>query len=118
MQVGPSLDLRPVHHAPRGRIERITSVHRAAIVPQHQVTLAPLMAPAKPVAVDMFPKLLDQRFGLGQIQTIDIGIPPAAKIQRGAPGFGMGVDNECRLPGASRGSSLGVTPWRRKPPLL
>ena len=50
------------------------------------------MAPAEPVTVDMIPKLVEQRFGLGQIQTIDIRITAAAEIQRGATGFRMRVD--------------------------
>ena len=56
-----AFDLRAVHHATGVRIERVASMHGAAIVPKHQVAHAPLVTPGKFLAGSVRPEFVEQR---------------------------------------------------------
>src|SRR5262245_23359669 len=84
-----ALDLRAVHDPPFGCIERIAPVQRAAVVPEDQIAGLPHMFPCELRPGDNFPKLIEERFGLGQVQADEIRITPTAEIKHAASGLRM-----------------------------
>src|SRR5438067_11810259 len=79
------LDLRAVHQAARARIERVAPVHRAAVVPQHEITGAPVVPPGQRVARRMRPHVVQQRVALLEPQAFDLRVAPAPALPRSAP---------------------------------
>ncbi len=108
-----TLDLSPVHNAARAGVERVAPVHGAAIVPQHQVAHLPLVVPGEFFACSDRPQLVEQRFGLRQRQTLNVGISPASEIKR----RGVWFPDACKPADARRRAMstdrrLAVTPCR------
>ena len=84
-----SLDLGAVHDAPRAGVERIAAVHDAAVVPQHQVAGAPLVAPGQRVRGRDVPDAIEQRVGFIERQPLEPCVAAPAEIQMPAPGLGV-----------------------------
>ena len=59
-----ALDLGAVHDPARIRVERVASVHGAAIVPQDEIADAPDVLPGEFRPIDEAPQLVEQRLGL------------------------------------------------------
>ena len=103
-----SLDLGAMHDAPRAGIERVAAVHDAAVVPQHQVAGAPLVAPRQRISGGRFPDAVEQRVGLVERQTFEPRVPASTEIQMPASGLGVGADE--RMECARRGAR--IISWR------
>jgi len=104
---GPSAlraNLSPVHDAASAGIERVAAVHRAAVVPQHQVAWPPVVPPRQPVIGRVLPDLIQQRVGLLERQAVDVGVAPAPEVQAAAAGFR--VDANEGMQGARRGPRI------------
>src|ERR1051326_7824360 len=76
-----TLDLRAVHHPARARIERVAAVHRAAVVPHHEIARAPVVPPRQRVARRVRPDLVEQRVALFERHPLDVRVAPAPEIQ-------------------------------------
>ena len=74
-----SLDLRPVHDAPRFRIERVAPMHCRAVVPKNQIP----QRPAVPVngRVDVSPELIQQSLRFRHVEPHNVRITTATKVQ-------------------------------------
>jgi len=102
-----SLDLGAVHDAPRAGVERVAPVHDAAVVPQHEISHAPSMAPRQRVRGGEFPDTIEQVVGVVQRQPFEPRIAPASEIQMLAACLGMHTDE--RMQGA--GSTTRIVGW-------
>src|SRR4051812_37543408 len=89
---GFALDLGTVHDASRSGVEGIAAVHRAAVVPQNEVADPPVIVPGQLVAGRVSPNLIEQRFGLGERESVDIGVVAPTEIEALATRFGMRAD--------------------------
>src|SRR5262249_39377644 len=76
-----ALDLGAVHDPARARIERIASMHSAAIVPKDKIAYAPDVLPSEFRPIDEAPQFVEQRFGICQLEPDQIGVAPTAEIQ-------------------------------------
>jgi solute carrier family 13 (sodium-dependent dicarboxylate transporter), member 2/3/5 len=99
-----SLDLGAVHDAPRAGIERVAAVHDTAVVPEHQVADAPLVAPGQRVRGRGLPDAIEQRVGLVERQPLEPRVAAPAEIEMAAPG--LGVDAHERVERAWRGARI------------
>ncbi len=99
-----SLDLRTVHDAPRPGVERIPAVHDAAVVPQHQIADAPVVAPRERIGGGDVPDAIEQRVRFVERQPFEPGIAAAAEIEMATPRFRMDADE--RMQGAGRGAGI------------
>jgi sodium-dependent dicarboxylate transporter 2/3/5 len=99
-----SLDLGAVHDAPRAGVEPVAAVHDAAVVPQHQVAGAPLVAPGERVRGRDVPDAIEQRVGLVERQPFEPRVAAPAEIQMPAPG--LGVDAHERMERSWRGARI------------
>ena len=99
-----SLDLGAVHDAPRTGIERVAAVHDTAVVPQHEVAGAPLVAPGERVRGRDLPDAIEQRVGLVEWQPLEPRVAAPAEIEMPAPG--LGVDAHERVERAWRGARI------------
>src|SRR6185436_531219 len=88
-ELAAGLDLRAVHQAPRRRVERVAAVQGAAVVPDHHVADAPLMAEDELRLRGVGPELVEQRLALGELESLDVAVAPPAEEQHLAPGLGM-----------------------------
>jgi len=70
-------------------VERITAVHCAAVVPQHNVADPPDVLPGELRQHRVAPELVQQRLGIGKVQPDDISVPAAAQIEHALAGIGM-----------------------------
>ena len=95
-----SLDLRAVHDAPRSRVERIAAVHDAAVVPQDEISDAPLMAPRQRIRRGKFPDPIEQGVGLVERQPFEPRIAPTSEIQMLAPRLRMDADQRVQRAGS------------------
>ncbi|HEY3159130.1 MAG TPA: DASS family sodium-coupled anion symporter [Vicinamibacterales bacterium] len=95
-----SLDLGAVHDAPGARIERVAAVHDAAVVPEHQVAGAPLVAPRQRIGSGGLPDAIEQRVGVVERQPLEPCVAAPAEIEMPAAGFGVNTDE--RMEGAGR----------------
>ena len=59
-------DLRAVHHATSGRIERVAAMHRAAVVPEHEIADSPPVPPDERLARGPRPDVGEQAVGFRQ----------------------------------------------------
>jgi len=82
-----SLDLGAMHDAPGARIERVAAVHDAAVVPEHQVAGAPLVAPRQRIGGGGLPDAIEQRVGLVERQPLEPRVAAPAEIEMPAAGF-------------------------------
>jgi phosphate-selective porin len=103
-----ALDLRAVHDAPRSGIERVAAVHDAAVVPQHEVAGAPLVAPRQRIGGGHVPDAIEQRVRLVEWQPLEPRIAAPSEIEMPASGFRMDADE--RMQRAGRGAR--VVAWR------
>ena len=71
-----------MHDAARRWIEGIAAMHRAAIVPQHEIADLPPVVPGQARLGRERPQLVEQRFGLRERQVHEMRIPPAAQKER------------------------------------
>ena len=99
-----SLDLRAVHDAPRSRIERVAAVHDAAVVPQHEVAGAPLVAPRQRIGGRDVPDPIEQRVRLVERQPFEPRVAASAEIQMPSAGLRMHADE--RMQRAGRGARV------------
>src|SRR5580704_15751006 len=99
-----ALDLRAMPDAALGGIEGVAAMHGAAIVPQHQVADAPGVQPGVFIARRQRPELVEQRLGLRELETDDVGVAAAAQIKAFATGLRVGADQ--RVHGARRGPGI------------
>jgi len=97
-----SFDLSAVHDTPRPGIERIASVHDAAVVPEHEIAGAPTMAPRQAIGGGDGPDVIEQRVGFVERKPLEPGVAPPSKIQMPASSFGM--DGHERVQRARRGA--------------
>jgi sodium-dependent dicarboxylate transporter 2/3/5 len=93
-----ALDLGAMHDAPRARIERVAPVHDAAVVPEHQVAHAPLVAPRQRIGGGRLPDAVEQQVGLVERQPFEPRVAAPAEIQMPAPGLGMDTDERMKRP--------------------
>ena len=100
-------------------VEGIAAMHGAAVVPEQEIADAPAMLVAefrlRRYAPRAHPAALPNS---SASYPFDIGISAPPEIQHLLAGLGMGHSEGCHAPGALCGSSVGVTPLRRNPPLL
>jgi solute carrier family 13 (sodium-dependent dicarboxylate transporter), member 2/3/5 len=96
-----SLDLGAVHDAPRAGVERVPTVHDAAVVPQHEIADAPSMAPRQRLRGGEFPDAIEQGVGLVQRQPFEPCIAPASEIQMLAARFRMHADERMQGTGST-----------------
>src|SRR5262245_47170638 len=62
-------------------VERIAAMHRAAVIPQHEVAGTPLMPPDDFVASRVRPQFVEQPFRFAQRYPTDVSVAPPAKVQ-------------------------------------
>jgi hypothetical protein len=91
-RVGFALDLGTVHDTPRGGVEGIATVHRTAVVPQNEIANPPFIVPSQLIAGRVSPNLVEQHFGLGEREPVDVGVAAATEIEALASRFGMCAD--------------------------
>src|SRR5258706_13008567 len=94
-----------MHDAARGRIERIATMQRAAVVPEDKVVALPHLAEGELGFRRMRPQPVEQRLARGEVEADDVAIAPAAEVERGAMGFRMHDDE--RMARATRLSRIG-----------
>ena len=94
-----ALHLRAVHDASARRIERIATVHGAAVVPQHHVADTPRVVPGQLIARRVAPDLVQQRLQLRKRQPLDVCIAPPPEIQALPPGLRMRANQRMIHPG-------------------
>ena len=99
-----ALDLRAVHDAPRSGIERVAAVHDAAVVPQHEVAGAPLVAPRQRIGGGHVPDAIEQRVRFVERQPLEPRIAAPSEIEMPASGFRMHADE--RMERAGRGARV------------
>ena len=99
-----SLDLGAVHDAPRSRIERVATVHDAAVVPQDEIAGAPLVTPGQRISGGRLPDSVQHRVGLVDRQSLEPRVAPPSEIQMVAAGFRMHADE--RVEGSGRGARI------------
>jgi sodium-dependent dicarboxylate transporter 2/3/5 len=87
-----AFDLRAMHDAPRTGVERVAAVHDAAVVPQHQIAGAPLVAPRQRIGGRDVPDAIEQRVGLVERQPFEPRVAASSEIQMAAVGFGVHAD--------------------------
>src|SRR5215813_3665438 len=68
------LYLRPVHDATGGRIEGVAAMHRAPVVPEHQVPDLPLMTPGEGLTRRLGPDVIEQRVGFLEREPLEVGV--------------------------------------------
>jgi solute carrier family 13 (sodium-dependent dicarboxylate transporter), member 2/3/5 len=76
-----SLDLRAVHDAPRSRIERVASVHDAAVVPQDEIASSPAVTPGLRIGGSRLPDAIEQRVGRIERQSLQPRVAASSEIQ-------------------------------------
>jgi solute carrier family 13 (sodium-dependent dicarboxylate transporter), member 2/3/5 len=76
-----SLDLGAVHDAPRSRIERVATVHDAAVVPQDEIAGAPAVTPRLRVGGRRFPDAIEQHVGRLERQPLEPRVAASSEIQ-------------------------------------
>src|SRR5438477_6569489 len=81
-----------MHDSARAGIERIPPVHRAAVIPQHEIAGAPDAPPHVPVLRGIRPDFIEQGFGLREPQSLYIRIASTAEIDQPAAGLGVRAD--------------------------
>src|SRR5258705_3084216 len=86
------LDLGAMHQATRGRIERVSPVQRAAVVPDQHVSHPPLLAEHVLGSGGVRPEFVEQCFALVQVHSDDGAVAPAAEEQTLAAGLRMRAD--------------------------
>jgi len=94
-----SLDLGAMHDAPGARIERVAAVHDAAVVPEHQVAGAPLVAPRQRIGGGGLPDAIEQRVGLVERQPLEPRVAAPAEIEMPAAGFWVNTDERMERAG-------------------
>ena len=87
-----SLDLGAVHDTPRPGVKRIAAVHDAAVVPQHEIAGAPVVAPRQRIGRGDVPDAIEQRIGLVERQPFEPRIAAASEVQMPPAGFRMDAD--------------------------
>src|SRR5207237_4899915 len=81
------------HQAAGRGVEGVAAVHRAAIVPPHEIADLPFLCPGELVLDHVSPELIEQRLARRDRQPDHIGIDAAAETERFLAGFGMGADH-------------------------
>jgi sodium-dependent dicarboxylate transporter 2/3/5 len=94
-----SLDLRAVHDAAGPRIERVATVHDAAVVPQHEIAGTPAVAPGLRIGGGRLPDAIEQRVRRVEWQSLQPGVAPSSEIQMLASGFGVNADERMECSG-------------------
>jgi hypothetical protein len=56
-----------VHEAPRGRVESVSSMERAAVVPKEKIADTPLLPEGEARLRGMRPEFIEQRFALRKL---------------------------------------------------
>ena len=79
-------------------------MHRAAIVPEHEVADAPPVSPCMRLARGPGPELVEQRVGISERPPFDVRIAPSAEIEARPPCFGMDVHERVKC--ARRGARI------------
>ena len=87
-----SFDLRAQQNPPRMRGKFFATMQKAAVVPDHQVTDPPPVAPDELRLGGMQPKELKQDIGLVPRQFIDAGVEEGTEKERVAAGIRMGTN--------------------------
>src|SRR5204863_6060877 len=88
-----AFELGAVHQAAGRGVKGVAAVHRAAIVPPHEIADLPFLGPGELVLDHVSPELVEQRLALGDRQADDIGVDTAAEEQRLLAGLGMSADH-------------------------
>jgi hypothetical protein len=81
-----ALDLGAVHNAARIRVERIASVHGAAIIPHDEIADAPNVLPCKFRSINETPKFIEKRLRITKLESDQIGIAATAEIEHASGG--------------------------------
>ena len=87
-----SLDLGAVHDAPRPGVKRITAVHDAAVVPEHEVARMPVVTPRQRIGSGGVPDAIEQRVGFVEWQPFEPRVASAPEIEMPSSGLGMNAD--------------------------
>jgi sodium-dependent dicarboxylate transporter 2/3/5 len=95
-----SLDLGAVHDAPRPGVKRITAVHDAAVVPQHEVARTPLVAPRQRVGRGDVPDAIEQRVGFDERHSFEPRVAAAPEIQVAPARFRVNADERMQCAGS------------------
>ena len=94
-----SLDLGAVHDAPRSRIERVATVHDAAVVPQDEIASAPLVTPRKRISCRDLPDAIEQRVRFIERQPLEPRVAASSEIQMPSARFRMCTDERMECSG-------------------
>src|SRR5215204_1345997 len=82
-----------MHQAAGGRVEGVAAVHRAAIVPPHEIADPPVLAPGEFLLAGVLPQEIEQRLALIDRQPHHISVDAAAEEQRLFAGLRVGADH-------------------------
>jgi sodium-dependent dicarboxylate transporter 2/3/5 len=94
-----SLDLGPVHDAPRSWIERVSPVHHAAVVPQHEIANAPPVTPGQRLSGRGLPDAIEQCIRFLEPHSFEPRIAASPEIQMPPARFWMLTDERMEGPG-------------------
>src|SRR6267378_6225484 len=86
---GRRLDLGAMHQPALARIEAVTPMQRAAVVPKNHVTFAPFLAKGELRLRCMRPERIEQRFALIERHSQYIAIAPTSQEESRSAGFRM-----------------------------
>ena len=71
----------PVHDALGIVCKGVAPMHGAPVVPNDEITQTPLVVPDEPFLCHLFPKSVQEFFGIVQGQAVDVGaVPPSQKV--------------------------------------
>jgi hypothetical protein len=87
-----------MHDAARRGVERVTPVHGAAVVPQHQIAHSPAVREGDFRPRRMRPDFVEQSIRFRQSQPLDPRHPPAPEVQHAPPAVRMGADQRVQRP--------------------
>src|SRR5437764_5173008 len=81
-----------MHDSARVGVKGIPPMHRAAVIPQHEIAEAPDAMPHVPFLIGIRPDFIEQGFGLCKRQSFHIRIASTAEIDQPAAGLGVRAD--------------------------